>query len=203
MNSAMPLAFLDANVLFSRTLRDWICQLALDSGKTAFGLRWSEDVLAEWIYRMRRRSPDISDDSLGRVRRLLEQAFPEAMVVGYRPADVPQPRDVDDWHVLAAAVAVPVNFLVTADRRAFVPDVVAGLGVDIMTPDEFLMLVADRHPDLVSLRLANQVSYLRTRRRPPGGDLREAALQALHRAGAVRFAMRLRGTDRGHGQLSA
>jgi predicted nucleic acid-binding protein len=187
------LAFLDANVLFSRTLRDWICLLALDSDKTAFGLRWSEDVLAEWVYQMRRKRPDIPDDSLGRFRRWLAEAFPEAMVRGYRPSDVPRPPDIHDWHVLAAAACVPVDFLVTADRRGFVRAQTRDLGVDILSPDEFLNLIADRHPDLVELRLAHQIDYLRGRRRASAAELREEGLAALTRAGAVRFAERLRG----------
>lgn len=188
-----PLAFLDANVLFSRTLRDWICLLCLDSEKTAFQLRWSEDVLAEWIYRMRRKYPSIPDDSLGRHRRWLEEAFPEAMVRGYRPSEVPQPPDLNDWHVLAAAVSVPVDFLVTSDKRGFDRAQAGSLEVEVINPDGFLTFIADRHPELIQVRLANQIAYLRTR--PPGssfGEAEEEARLALVKAGAAQFAERLR-----------
>jgi hypothetical protein len=39
--------FVDANVLYSRCLRDWLVLMALDSQHTVYRLRWSEAVLAE------------------------------------------------------------------------------------------------------------------------------------------------------------
>jgi predicted nucleic acid-binding protein len=187
-----PSVFLDANVLFSRTLRDWICMLALDSEQTAYQVRWSEDVLAEWIYRMRRRHPDLTDHALGSVRRRLEESFPDAMVTGYRPLDVPQPRDINDWHVLAAAASVPVAFLVTDDKRAFPPECVQDLGFEVHTADSFLTLIADRHPALVQLTLENQISYW-GRRDPDKSyeNLYDGILSALRKAKASAFAERL------------
>jgi hypothetical protein len=42
--------FVDANVLYSRCLRDWLILMALDSHYTAYAPRWSEAVLAEAFY---------------------------------------------------------------------------------------------------------------------------------------------------------
>ena len=50
--------FVDANVLYSRCLRDWLIMMALDSHYTAYELRWSEAVLAEAFYHLRREHPD-------------------------------------------------------------------------------------------------------------------------------------------------
>ncbi|MEU8071757.1 hypothetical protein AB0B20_18585 [Micromonospora sp. NPDC049151] len=47
MIPSASLVFLDANVLYSRTLRDWISLLALEGDCTVFDLRYSEDVLSE------------------------------------------------------------------------------------------------------------------------------------------------------------
>lgn len=200
MIPAPPSAFLDANVLFSRTLRDWICLIALDSGHTAYQVRWSEDVLAEWVYRMRRAYPDLTDHALGGLRRRLETSFPDAMITGYTPTEVPQPPDLNDWHVLAAAASVPVDFLVTCDKHGLPPDLGEDLGIHVLDPDRFLNLVADRHPALVRQRLEGQIGYDRTRLlktrlveiSQSDVDLRETALDRLQKAGAAAFAERLR-----------
>ncbi|MFF5084379.1 hypothetical protein ACFY36_45665 [Actinoplanes sp. NPDC000266] len=46
--------FADANVLYSRCLRDWLVLMALDSHYTTYEPRWSEAVLAEAFYHLRR-----------------------------------------------------------------------------------------------------------------------------------------------------
>jgi hypothetical protein len=52
----MPqLVFADANVLFSRTLRDWLFLLKIESHGDLFAVVTSEDVIAETLYRLRRR----------------------------------------------------------------------------------------------------------------------------------------------------
>jgi hypothetical protein len=195
-----PSVFLDANILYSRTLRDWICLMALDSGHTAYQVRWSEDVLAEWVYRMRRARPELSDRALGGLRRRLESAFEDAMVTEYNPADVPATPDIYDRHVLAAAASVPVDMLVTSDKRGIPAQLSRQVGVELWPPDDFLNLVADRHPTLVRRRMAHQIAYDRDRgletrleqSTRSDEELREAAIVRLSKAGAVTFAERLR-----------
>ncbi|MEV5818145.1 putative toxin-antitoxin system toxin component, PIN family [Micromonospora haikouensis] len=165
MIPSSPLVFLDANVLYSRTLRDWICLLALES---AYDLRYSEDVLAEWMYRLRRKRPELSEHAIGGQRRKFVAAFPNGMVTGYSPGSVPCPPDPDDRHVLAAALHGGVDVLVTNDRHH----------------------VADASMDLVWRVLARQLDYYRRTRGT--GDYDEAELVAfLRKAGAARFAERL------------
>jgi hypothetical protein len=102
----VPLAvFVDANILFSRCLRDWLVLMSLDSHTTAFRLRWSEAVLAEAFYHLRRRYPDAPEQQIERWRDQLDRNLPEAKVTGWDPSDVPQPKDPNDHHVLAAARA--------------------------------------------------------------------------------------------------
>ena len=49
--------FVDANVWFSRTLRDWIGMLYTTPDTPSFVVHWSEDVLAELIHHLRKRHP--------------------------------------------------------------------------------------------------------------------------------------------------
>jgi hypothetical protein len=188
-----PTVFVDANILFSRTLRDWICLLCLESSRSAYDLRWSEDVLAEWIYRTRRRKPDITDQALGGVRRNIEQAFPHALVTGYDLASTPALPDPHDRHVLAAALHAEVDMLVTDDRTAFPENVLQGK-LDVYTADEFLVWVADNHTSLLRPVLDKQVAYFRRNAIVTGGERSEDRLiEALHKAGAGAFAGRLIG----------
>jgi predicted nucleic acid-binding protein len=188
-----PTVFVDANILFSRTLRDWVCLLCLESSRSAYDLRWSEDVLAEWIYRMRRRKPDINDQALGGVRRRVEEAFPNAMVTGYDLTSTPSLPDPHDRHVLAAALHAHVDMLVTDDRTAF-PEAALQDRLDVYTADEFLVWVADTHADLLRPVLDKQMAYFRKYEIITGGCHGEDRLiEALQKAGAGTFAERLVG----------
>ncbi|WDZ86790.1 PIN domain-containing protein [Micromonospora cathayae] len=192
MVPAPLLVFLDANVLFSRTLRDWISLSAIASGCLAYDLRCSEDVLAEWMYRMRRKRPELSEQAVGGQRRRFVEAFPHGLVTGYSPEAVPCPPDPDDRHVLAAAVHGQVDVLVTNDGRgtgAFpahcLPD-----GLEVWTADELLNWVADGSMELVRRVLGIQLAYYR--RTIVAADRDEAGMIAhLRKAGASRFASRL------------
>lgn len=75
--------FLDSNILLSRTLRDWFCLIDLESGAEGIRLRWSEDVLAEFLYHLRKRNPSASEVVTGGLRRRLENVCPEVIVEGY------------------------------------------------------------------------------------------------------------------------
>ncbi|MCM0676743.1 PIN domain-containing protein [Micromonospora phytophila] len=194
MTLGAPLVFLDANVLYSRTLRDWISLLSLESDCLVYDLRYSEDVLAEWMYRMRRKRPELSEQAIGGQRRRFVEAFPHGLVTGYSPQSVPCPPDPDDRHVLAAAVHGAADFLVTNDRqgREAFPTVCVQGRLEVHTADEFLNWVADTSMGLVQRVVTRQVSYYR--RSLVTHDRHEVDLIAyLRKAGAHRFAERLEG----------
>ncbi|MGB4834514.1 MAG: hypothetical protein WBP28_00340 [Nostocoides sp.] len=48
----------DANVLYSRTLRDWLFLLKLRSEAGMFTVYATEDIIAEVLYRLRRDNPN-------------------------------------------------------------------------------------------------------------------------------------------------
>ncbi len=185
-------SFLDANVLFSRTLRDWICLLCLEGKRTAYDVRWSEDVLTEWIYRMRRRNPALGDAAVGGSRRRLMAAFPGALIIGYEPLSVPAVADPDDRHVLAAAVHGEVDLIITEDRKARF-EMVVPEGIAVVSADEFLMRVADAHPELVPLALERQLEHFQ--RAVGGSEWRTAydLADRLIKSGAPTFARHLAG----------
>ncbi|MHA7271254.1 hypothetical protein [Arthrobacter sp. HLT1-20] len=95
--------FLDANILYSRTLRDWFCLLSQESGLDGIALHWSEDVLAEMIYHLRKKNPHLSDAEVGGWRRTLVEGFPNAIVTEYVIDPQFLAGDPCDAHVIAAA----------------------------------------------------------------------------------------------------
>jgi hypothetical protein len=74
-------------------------------------------------------------------------AIPDAIVTGYEPQvdrlDLP---DLDDRHVLAAAIRSGATSIVTANLADFPRDVLARYGIEPLAPDEFVLRLV--HQDL-------------------------------------------------------
>ncbi len=72
MSSAVTIVLLDANILYSRTLRDWIALLQNHS-EGLFSVAWTEDIMVETLYHLRKDHPLWSDAQIGGLRRKLEK----------------------------------------------------------------------------------------------------------------------------------
>ena len=114
-------AFYDANVLYPSELRNFLMHLALTD---LFRARWSADVHEEWIDSLLRKRPDLSREKLERTRTLMDQHVPDAIVTGY-DALIPGLTlpDLNDRHVLAAAICGRADVIVTINSRDFPPAV--------------------------------------------------------------------------------
>lgn len=164
MNVGPTRVLLDANVLFSRACRDWIARGAMLCREGMFAPHWTEDVLSEWMYRLRRKNPTAPDSSIGKKRRDLEEAFPRALITGYVIEESPF-ADPHDAHVHAAAVHAGVDMVITQDSgfHAIEDDVLDGLPYEVWTPDDFLVLMADSSPGLLFALVQDQLKYWSTR----------------------------------------
>ncbi|UWP83184.1 PIN domain-containing protein [Dactylosporangium fulvum] len=148
------------------------------------------------LYHLRRDHPEWTEHVIGGIRRRLEGYFPESIVTGYDPARVPAPSDINDWHVLAAAVEARATYLVTCDRDLLAQSGAYEQHLDMLHADDFLVLQLDTHPRLVRNRLEDQIAYLmRKYANDSYGQLRERALGQLEKAEATTFAARLREAD--------
>lgn len=186
MQPGATLIFLDANVLFSRTLRDWFCIICQESGPEGIAPRWSEDVMAEYQYHIRKKNPGWSEEQVGGWRRRLTAIFPQAMITGYQinEAYLTSGRDEFDAHVIAAAEHGKVDYLVTSNYSDFEP-VIDDVQFEIYTPDDMLCLIEERRSDAVSAATRRQMDYWAKR---SGKNLH----QALSDAGAPDFAQRIK-----------
>ncbi|WP_041813730.1 hypothetical protein [Rhodococcus jostii] len=173
----------DANVLYSRTLRDWICLLAFRKSPM-FHLTWTEDILAELIYHIRKKHPHYSDAQVGGIRDRIIAVAPYGRIKGnVIDSDLAYTDDYDA-HLHAAAV----QYVVTDDKRFldFAETNDAILSYEVYTADDFLMLVNQSSPAAVREVLLEQIDYHRRR----GGAFNLPA--SLEAAGATHFAQVIR-----------
>ncbi len=130
-------AVLDANVLLPAPLRDTLLRLA---EAELYVPRWSERILDE-VAKNLVESGRTNAERAARVTETIEAAFPEAMVStsivsAIAPAMTNDPKD---RHVLAAAVGVGAEVVVTKNLKDFPPTTCEPLGIQAVSPDDFLV----------------------------------------------------------------
>jgi predicted nucleic acid-binding protein len=151
------MALLDANVLYPARLRDLLIRLAIAG---LYQARWSEQILDECFDNLIEDRPDLTEGQLARTRRLMTTALPDAAVAGYEERidqyDLPDP---DDRHVLEAAVTAGASLLVTDNLDDF-PDDRIPVGLRVVSPDEFVLALADDDFDVVVEVVEDQAAGL-------------------------------------------
>jgi len=126
------IAVYDACVLYPAPLRDLLLRLALAD---LFRVRWTDRIHEEWIRSVLAQRPDLLPEQLGRTRDLMDRAVPDCLVTGYEglidTLDLP---DLDDRHVLAAAIRSQAGVIVTYNLRDFPSAVLMPHGVEAQHP---------------------------------------------------------------------
>lgn len=186
MSSAVTIVLLDANILYSRTLRDWIALLQAKA-PGLFNVTWTEDIMVETLYHLRKDHPLWSEQQVGGIRRNLEKAFTGGQITGYQVDAALQYPDIGDAHVHAAAVHGAVDIVVTQNGK----DLPYGddLNYEIYQPDDFLILVDDAAPQAVRAVTEEQLCYYHGKSSAADGV--DLPLR-LKNAGAPMFASRVR-----------
>ncbi|GHD07558.1 PIN domain-containing protein [Zhihengliuella salsuginis] len=180
----MQKVLVDANVLYSRTLRDWIALLSTSPAGELFACRWTEDIMAEAIHAIRKARPDLTGGQIAHVRESISRAFgPDGLVRDYEVPDPALFSDPHDAHVHGAALACGASILVTSNVKDF-QDIMDddNASYEVFTPDEFLLLVNESAPECVREVIERQVEYLI--KKEPEFDLPGR----LKQSGAVEFA---------------
>lgn len=130
------IALLDSNVLASITLTDVFVQLAVDD---VFIAKWTMDIHREWISAVRKFRPSLDPQRLERRRRQMDAKTREALITGYesRIDDLTLP-DMNDRHVLAAAIHGRCELIVTRNLKDFPATALSTHGIKAIHPDAFL-----------------------------------------------------------------
>ena len=173
----VPVAFLDANVLYPAELRSLLMYLALAE---TFQARWSSDVHEEWISNLLANRPDLNRMQLERTRQLMDAHAPGSLVTGfeYRIEGLALP-DPNDRHVLAAAIHAKASVIVTNNLRDFPSRVLQEHTLIAQAPDVFVMTLLMADPDAVRNAVGKHRVSLRNPPKTIDEYLSTLALQGL------------------------
>lgn len=172
----------DANVLYSRVLRDYLVYAA-DEG--AISIRWSRAILIEVVEHLQANNSAFDDKQGDLLIGLLNDAYPEAEVEPTTRArrtvkglDMP---DEDDRHVLAAAVTAHADILCTDNVKDFPPETLAQVGIELLTADALLCRLVTVYPEKMRNAHRTAVASLT-------GATDRSTIAALRRAKATQTA---------------
>jgi predicted nucleic acid-binding protein len=176
----------DANVLYPSMLRDLLIRVAQAGLVRA---RWTEAILDETFRNLKQNRPDVDPAKLDRTRELMCAAVPDCIVDDYQPLEqvfmgLPDPGDA---HVMAAALKVQAQVIVTNNLKHFPAEVLGRWGVEAKHPDDFLM--DQFYLDAVELHVAVR-NMSEAYRNPPLGV--DDVLDRLESEGMPQIASALR-----------
>lgn len=136
MNELPKVAVLDACVLYSSTLRDFLLELALGS---LYDARWSDQIMEEWSRNLLRNRADLSAGKVAATVAAMNRIFPEATLNAdsavIAQLVLPDPKD---RHVLATAIAAEAAIIVTNNLKDFPISALRAYSCVAMTPDQFV-----------------------------------------------------------------
>jgi len=180
---------LDANVLVPNALRDTLLRIA---EADFYRPLWSQDILAETRRTVLRLRPNINPTRLDAMFACMNEAFNDALVTGYESLIEGMTNDMDDRHVLAAAVAGRADVIVTNNLKDFPQAAVDPLHIEVLGPDRFLCLQYDLAPSSVVDIIKTQSAETGRSAGKPIVSMNEL-LECLSRGGAPRFVEHLKG----------
>lgn len=135
-------AILDTNVIYPIIVRDllfWLAHYDLYTPK------WSSHIFNEWKEVMIRKG--VEESVAERRINIANRAFPDALVNNYKKLmkslELP---DKDDRHVLAAAIKVNANVIVTNNLKDFPEEYLLEFGLSRKSADDFLLDIIDLNP---------------------------------------------------------
>lgn len=134
--SARTTAVLDANVLYPAMLRDVLLSLA---HADLYSAKWSQHIRDEWTRSLLQDKPTMQT-RIAAASQAMEEAIPDCLVTGYEHLiEGLRLPDPDDRHVLAAAITGHADAIVTWNEKDFPRDVLDPFGIEVQTPDEFVL----------------------------------------------------------------
>jgi len=159
-NDSLPrfTAILDANVIYPAPVRDLLLNLA---DQEIFSPKWSEIIHEEWIRNLLINRTDLSKSKLLRTVKIMNSVFPDAEVHGFEDLiDNLELPDLDDRHVLAAAIHCNADAIITFNQKDFPKKYVREYNIEVYNPDKFLNLLHKLSPEIVRQAFDNQLESL-------------------------------------------
>jgi len=177
----LPIAMMDSCVLYPPILRDLFLWLAVEK---VFQPKWTEMIHSEWIENLLEHRPELNRAALLRTRDLMNEHGGDCQVEGFEGLiDTVALLDLDDRHVLAAAIAGGAPTIVTFNLRHFPASVLSTHGIVALAPDPFVCALYSRHPERTVAAARQMHSALK---RPP--KTRDEYLAGLRQNQLTHFA---------------
>lgn len=155
IHSVRFIAVLDTNVIYPVVIRDllfWFAHYDLYTPK------WSNHIFQEWKSVMERKG--VSESQAANRVNVANVAFPDALVNNYEGLlgnlNLPDP---DDCHVLAAAIKINANIIVTNNIKDFPEDYLRTFDLKVKTADNFLTDIIDLNPEKALNAFKEMVLY--------------------------------------------
>jgi len=164
MNSN-PAVVYDACVLYPAPLRDLLVELAGHAQDLDwFRTKWTNEIHDEWMRNLLENRPDLTPEQLNRTKGLMNRHIDDCLVTGYehRIEHLELP-DVDDRHVLAAAIECKASIIVTANIDDFPAETLIASGIIAMSADDFLCDLLDTHEEAAEKVLEEAVRAIKRR----------------------------------------
>lgn len=134
---------LDTNVIYPVEIRDVLFWFAFHD---LFTPKWSKHIFDEWEDVMRRKG--IDEDEIKKRTKKASLAFPDALVTNYEllieGLDLP---DEKDRHVLAAAIKINADVIVTNNLKDFKDEYLRQYGLSAKSADDFIADIIDLNHD--------------------------------------------------------
>lgn len=140
----------DANVLYSIELTDLLITLAVHR---LVRLHWSESILDE-VRRNLARRDDLDSAAIEYRIERMNRALPGALDEAPEPLVGSMPIVEHDRHVLALAVHVEADSIITFNLRDFPNEKCEPYGIEAIHPDAFTTMIVDTEPNAVAAALA-------------------------------------------------
>ena len=192
---SLSVTLVDANVLISRTLRDYFLYAAKLG---ALDLHWSETILEETTRNLIKRFGFTQQDADVLVERI--GAYLPTALVEVKKRDEEEvakvAMDAKDRHVLAAALSANADVLLTQNTRHFPKKWLAKRGVELLDSGALLLRLAAECPQVL-----RQAHHLGIASRPQTEDQVFAILQNItgkEVVAAVRAAVTVAPDDLSH-----
>jgi hypothetical protein len=148
---------LDANVLFSSSLRDILLRTA---SSNLYRVNFTDEILEE-VCRNLVNKGKMSEPKAASLRDAIKRAFPAACVDGYASLVPSMTNHEKDRHVLAAAVKVGAQVIVTKNLKDFPAKSLELFDIEAQSPDDFLTHLYYVDSDAVARNLIEQAGDLR------------------------------------------
>ncbi len=153
-----------------------------------FRAKWTDEIHDEWIRNVLMNRPDLTKDRLQRTRALMNSHVRDCLVIGYQDL-IPSLTlpDINDCHVLAAAIRARADVIVTYNLKDFPAASLEQYGIEAQHPDEFITHLIDLAPPVICEAAKRQRMSLKN---PPQSV--EELLSAYERQGLAQTVAELR-----------